>query len=121
MPPPRVLVIGERTGVVATMFQKAGADVATNDLGETETPHIPHFQGDCTLIMDRGWDLIVAHPPCTYLSNAGVSWLYRDPDRRAQLMWNAALYRQIRRAKVPFLAMENPKMHRWATLSLIHI
>ena len=112
--PPRVLVAGESSGVVATMFMKAGADVATCDLKETETPHIPHFKGDVELILDRGWDLVIGHPPCTYLSNAGVCWLYQDPDRRDQLIDNAALYRRMRAAKAPFVAMENSKMNRWA-------
>ena len=57
MPQPRVLIIGERHGVIASLMTMAGADVATCDLSETTTPHIPHFKGDGKWIRDLGWDL----------------------------------------------------------------
>jgi len=41
----------------------------------------PHYQGDVFDIINDGWDLMVAHPPCTYLSNSGVSWLYKQTGR----------------------------------------
>ena len=112
--PPRVLITGEKNGVLASLFKMAGADVATCDLQPTETPQIPHFQGEAALIQDLGWDLVIAHPPCTYLSNAGVSWLHKDPTRMEQTRQNAALYRAMRAAQAPFVAVENSKMHRWA-------
>ena len=71
-PPPRDLITEECSGVVASMFLLTGADVATCDFQDTETPHIPHFRGNADLIQDLGWDLVIAHPPCTYLSNVGV-------------------------------------------------
>ena len=113
--PPRVLVVGETSGTVAGMFLLAGADVATCDLKPTETPHIPHFQGDASHIQDQGWDLVIAHPPCTYLSNAGLVWLYRDPDRVEQLKQAAQTFNRMAAADAPFVAIENPKMHRFAT------
>lgn len=79
---PRVLIIGERHAVTARMFKEAGADAATCDLHPSDDPEIPHFQGDAALIQDNGWDLVIGHPPCTYLAQAGLSWLYRDPNRR---------------------------------------
>ena len=77
--PPRVLVIGE-TGsedsppIVAKMFRDAGADVATCDLKKSTYPGIPHHEGEASDIQDQGWDLVINHPPCTYLSNAGITW-----------------------------------------------
>ena len=65
----RVLVVGEISAVVARMFHLAGADVATCDLKPAEdNGEIPHYQGDASHIMDLGWDLVIGHPPCTYLS-----------------------------------------------------
>ena len=52
---------------MAKAFRDAGADVATCDLKPSNFEGIPHFQGDAIFIQDLGWDLVVAHPPCTYL------------------------------------------------------
>ena len=110
---PRVLVVGETHGVVANMFARVGVEVATCDLKTTDTPKIPHFQGDASHIMDLGWDLVIAHPPCTYLANAGVTWLHRDPNRWEQTVHNADVFRRMYHARAPFVAVENSKMHRY--------
>ena len=109
----RVLVTGERSAVVARMFREAGAEVATCDLQATEDPSIPHFQGDVSLIQDQGWDLVIGHPPCTYLANSGVNWLHRDPQRWLHLLNNASVFRRFMSAKAPFVAVENSKMHKY--------
>ena len=114
--PPRVLVVGE-TGsnesppVVAKMFRDAGAEVATCDLKESSYDGIPHYCGDAVNIQDQGWDLVICHPPCTYLSNAGVMWLKKDPIRWQQLRQNASVFRMLYAAQAPFVAAENAKMH----------
>lgn len=110
---PRVLVVGETHGVVANMFARVGVEVATCDLKTTDTPKIPHFQGDASHVMDLGWDLVIAHPPCTYLANAGVTWLHRDPNRWEQTVHNADVFRRMYHARAPFVAVENSKMHRY--------
>ena len=109
---PRVLVAGERHSVVACMYRAAGADVATCDLEPSDSPSIPHFQGDMQLVLDLGWDLIVGHPPCTYLSNAGSSALHKDPSRVPKMEQSAALFRRLYCSDAPFIAVENPTMHR---------
>ena len=109
----RVLVVGENSGVVARMFRDAGADVATCDLKPTECEDIPHYEGDAAFIQDMGWDLVIAHPPCTYLANSGVVWLYKDPQRWKLLLQNAALFRRMHAVQAPFVAVENSKMHRF--------
>ena len=108
----RVLVVGEVNGVIARMFSLAGADVATCDLRPTRTPDIPHFQGDATLIQNRGFDLVICHPPCTYLANSGLTWLHRDPDRWQHVVQNADVFRRMLQTDAPFVAVENSKMHR---------
>ena len=109
---PRVLVAGERHSVVAKMFLEAGAEVATTDLHDTDTPAIPHFKGDMNLVLDLGWDLVVGHPPCTYLSNVAVAALYRDRSRVKEMNYSADLFRRVYHADAPFVAVENPTMHR---------
>ena len=113
--PPKVLVLGEAGSkdsppFVAKMFQDAGADVATCDLKMSTAEGIPHFCGDAANIQDLGWDLVIGHPPCTFLSNASIKWLKNNPVRRRQMYQNAALFRRFRDAQAPFVAIENSKM-----------
>ena len=71
----RVLVACEYSGIVRDAFAAKGHDAWSCDLLPTESPG-NHIQGDVTAILNDGWDLMVAHPPCTYLSNAGARFLY---------------------------------------------
>ena len=93
--PPRVLFAGEQSGVGAKLFKMAGADVATCSLEPTETPWIPHFQGDMHFVLDLGWDLILGFPPCTFLSNASISALYSEPGRYDLMVRSAADFRRV--------------------------
>ena len=116
--PPRVLLAGECSGVGARLFRMAGADVATCSYDPTETPWIPHFQGDMQYVLDLGWDLILGFPSCTFLSNAGLSALYNEPERFDLMVHSAADFRRAYDARAPFVAMENPVMHRFARQQL---
>ena len=66
-------------------------------------------------IIRDDWDLMVAHPPCTYLTLAGVRWLYTEPERWQHLIDGAMFFRSLLQARIPRIAVENPIMHRWAT------
>lgn len=72
----KVLVACEFSGRVRDAFIKRGHDAISCDILETESPG-PHYVGDVRDILDREWDLIVSHPPCTYLAQSGVHWLGR--------------------------------------------
>ncbi len=71
----KVLIACEFSGIVRDAFIAKGHDAVSCDLSPTERPG-PHIQGDVLEILDDGWDLMIAHPPCTYLSNAGARFLY---------------------------------------------
>ena len=73
-----------------------------------------HYQGNVLDILDQDWDLMIAHPPCTYLTNSGVSWLHKDPTRWAQLDGGAAFFKLLLEAPIPRKAIENPIMHKYA-------
>jgi hypothetical protein len=90
--------------------------VATCDVKPSEIDYVPHFQGDCKYIHDLGWDLVIAHPPCTYLSAVGSKWLSVEPDREQALRSSARLFLCMLDAKAPFVAVENPRMHPLAQL-----
>jgi hypothetical protein len=121
----RVLVACEFSGIVRDAFIAQGHDAVSCDLLPSERPG-PHIQGDVRELLADGWDLMVAHPPCTYLSNAGVRHLWSIPSRNGVLpkvhgeeRWTAmregaALFRDLMAAPIPRIAVENPIMHKYA-------
>ena len=77
----KVLIACEYSGVVRDAFLKRGHDAMSCDLLPTDAPG-PHYRGDVFDIINDGWDLMIAHPPCTYLSVSGMHWKtrgLRDP------------------------------------------
>lgn len=109
----RVLIACEFSGVVRDAFLRRGHDAVSCDLLPTDSPG-PHHQGDVFDIIGDGWDLMIAHPPCTYLTNSGVRWLYSDPLRWQGLVDGAVFFRELLHAPIPKVAVENPVMHGWA-------
>lgn len=74
----------------------------------------PHYQGDVFDLDLSQFDLMIAHPPCTYLTNSGVTWLHRDPDRWGKLDEGAAFFKALLEAPIEKIAIENPIMHKYA-------
>jgi hypothetical protein len=104
----RVLVACEYSGVVRDAFIRAGHTAMSCDLLPTDAPG-PHYQGDVFDILgDGGWDLMIAHPPCTYLSVSGMHWTTRGL-RDPQLTEDALEFVQrLMDAPVERIAIENP-------------
>ncbi len=100
----RVLVACEYSGAVRDAFTAAGHDAWSCDLLPTETPG-QHIHGDVTGILDDGWDLLIAHPPCTYLAYSGARWF---ADRRPLQDDAVTFVRLLMAAPVPRIAVENP-------------
>ena len=109
----RVLVACEYSGRVRDAFIAMGHDAMSCDLLPTEAGG-PHYQGNVFDLDLRKFDLMVAHPPCTYLTNSGVSWLHKDPSRWAMLDDGAAFFKALLNAPVARIAVENPIMHKYA-------
>jgi hypothetical protein len=109
----RILVACEFSGTVRDAFRALGHDATSCDLLPTEAPG-PHFQGDVLPLLREPWDLVVAHPPCTYLCNSGVRWLHSDPTRWQHMVDGAVFFRACLEANAPMAAVENPVMHGWA-------
>ena len=74
----------------------------------------PHYQGDVRDLMGEEWDLVIAHPPCTYLANSGVSWLKKDPSRWGRMRDAAEFFWLMGQFKSPRIAIENPIQHKYA-------
>ena len=73
----KVLIACEYSGTVREEFKKLGHDAWSCDILDTEIPG-NHFKGDVLDHLNKDWDLIIAHPPCTYLSNEGACRLYPE-------------------------------------------
>jgi hypothetical protein len=103
----KVLVACEFSGVVRDAFIARGHNAISCDLLATEVPG-PHHQGDVSEIIGDGWDLMVAHPPCTYLAGSGLHWNKRRPERAALTEEALEFVRLLLDAPVPRIALENP-------------
>lgn len=103
----KILVACEYSGTVRDAFIRGGHEAMSCDLLPTDAPG-PHYQGDVMDIIGDGWDLMVAHPPCTYLSVSGMHWTTRGL-RDPQLTEDALEFvRQLMAAPIPRIAIENP-------------
>ena len=102
----RVLVACEFSGIVRDAFIAAGHEAMSCDLVPTEQAG-PHYQGDVRDILEDGWDLMVAHPPCTYLSRAGARW-WSQPGRAEKAEAAASFIQELWAAPIPRVAIENP-------------
>ena len=108
-----VLIACEFSGIVRDAFINEGHNAMSCDLLFTEKPGPPHFTGNVLDIINDGWDLMVAHPPCTYLANSGVKHLHTDPSRWKKLDVAARFFKKLLNAKIPRICIENPVMHRY--------
>jgi hypothetical protein len=110
----KVLVACEFSGVVREAFRKRGHDAWSCDLLDTEIPSEYHWKGDVlNIINDYGWDLMIAHPPCTYLCVTGNKWFkpqYKDrfPDRDNQRKQAVEFFFKLANADIPRICIENP-------------
>jgi site-specific DNA-cytosine methylase len=100
----RVLVACEYSGTVRDAFIARGHDAMSCDLLPTERPG-PHYQGSVLDVLDDGWDLMIAHPPCTHLAVSGARWW---KDKRDEQLLALDFVRLLMTAPVPRIAIENP-------------
>ena len=103
----KVLVACEYSGRVRDAFIARGHTAMSCDLLPTDVAG-PHYQGDVFDIINDGWDLMIAHPPCTYLSVSGMHWTTRGL-RDPQLTEDALEFVQrLMGAQIERIAVENP-------------
>ena len=107
----KVLVACEFSGIVRDAFLARGHDVMSCDLLDTERPG-PHHVGDVRPLLRRSWDLVIAHPPCTYLANSGVRWLQGNNARYRKMQDAVLFFMDCLQADAPRVAVENPVMAR---------
>lgn len=118
-----MLVACEYSGRVREGFARLGHNAMSCDVLDTDVPG-RHYRGDVRDVLDGGWDVMVAHPPCRFLAASGAKHLYQL-DRSGHTIWHegqripnytrqnaqaeaVAFVRELLAAPVPFIALENP-------------
>lgn len=107
----RVLVACEYSGIVRDAFAAKGHDAWSCDILPTERPG-NHFQCDVLEVLDNGWDLMIAHPPCTFMSNAGAKHLFAGGQlnvaRLEKAMVAKDFFMRLYNAPIDRICVENP-------------
>lgn len=102
----KVLVACEYSGVVRDAFRRRGHDAWSCDIILDDEPHSEyHLIGDVLGILDKGWDLMIAHPPCTHLAVSGARWF---KDKVYEQLAALQFVRRLLEAPIPRIAVENP-------------
>jgi site-specific DNA-cytosine methylase len=100
----RVLVACEYSGTVRDAFIARGHDAWSCDLLPTDVPG-PHYTGDVNNIINDGWDMMLAFPPCTHLCVSGARWFKDKQQEQADAL---DFVRLLMNANIPLIAIENP-------------
>lgn len=100
----RVLVACECSGTVRNAFRALGFDAWSCDF-QLDDSVGQHIQGDVLKVLKDGWDLMIAHPPCTHLAVSGRAWFkYKQTEQEEALEF----VRKLLNAPIPHIALENP-------------
>jgi len=120
----RVLVACEFSGIVREAFRARGHDAWSCDILPAEDNSRHHYQLDALAMVKAGgpdgdWDLLIAHPPCTYLCNSGVRWIYNadgspNYERKVAFRDAAHFFVQLKHSPIARIAIENPIPHKYA-------
>lgn len=121
----KILVACEYSGKVRDAFIAKGHDAMSCDLLPTDSLG-PHYQGNVLDILHTPpsggvWDMMVAHPPCTFLCNSGVRWLYnkdktRNTQRYSDMKAASAFFKCLMQTDIEKICVENPVPHKYACL-----
>ena len=103
----KVLVACEYSGIVRDAFTSKGHDAWSCDILPTESPG-NHFQGDILEHLDKGWDLMIAHPPCTHLAVSGARWFAEGRKPWSLQIEALDFVRKLLNAPINKIALENP-------------
>lgn len=103
----KILIACEFSGIVRTAFQQNGHDAWSCDLLPSDLPG-QHIQADILSVLDKGWDMMIAHPPCTYLCSSGLHWNTKMPKRQQKTLEAILFVQSLMYANIPMIAIENP-------------
>jgi hypothetical protein len=101
----RVLIACEYSGRVRDAFRRRRHDAWSCDLLPCEADPRWHLQQPVEQLLDQGWDLMIAHPPCTHLATSGSRHFYRKQQEQAEAL---DFVRLLMAAPIPRWCLENP-------------
>lgn len=110
----RILVACEESQAITKELRKLGHEAYSCDILPCSGGHPEwHYQQDVFEVIDKGWDMMIAHPPCTYLAVSGARWLYNKDGSRNEERWNNQndaldFVRKLMEAPIDKIAIENP-------------
>lgn len=104
----RVLVACEFSGVVREAFRRKDHEAISCDLLPASDGNPYHYTGDVLDIIKDGWDLMIAHPPCTYLTVSGLHWNKNNPERASKTEEALLFVKELMDAPIPKICIENP-------------
>lgn len=112
----RVLVACEESQAVTKALRERGHEAYSCDIQDCSGGHPEwHIKGDAIEEAHSGkYDMMIAHPPCTYLSNSGVCWLHKQEGRWEKMREGALFFKKLMDAPIEKIAIENPIMHKYA-------
>lgn len=102
----RILVACEYSGVVRMAFENLGHYTMSCDLLDTDKPG-RHYKGDVFDIINDGWDMVIAHPPCTDLAVSGAAW-FKEKQADGRQQRSIEFFMRFTEANIPKIAIENP-------------
>lgn len=101
----KVLIACEFSGVVRNAFRKKGHDAWSCDLLSSDDDSEFHITGDVLKVLGNGWDLMIAHPPCTHLAVSGARWFKHKKNEQAEALDFVA---KLLNAPIEKICLENP-------------
>jgi len=114
----KILIACEESQVVCRAFRNRGHEAYSCDIqdcsgGKPEW----HIKDDAIkVVYGEHWDMMIAHPPCTYIANSGVSWLHKQPGRWEKLKEASEFFNKLLNAPIEKICIENPIPHKHAKL-----
>lgn len=100
----KILIACEYSEKVRDAMRRRGHEAVSCDLLPTDAPG-PHYQGDVFDIIDDGWDMMIAFPPCTHLAVSGARWFKQKRKEQKEAL---QFVRNLMNASIKHIAIENP-------------
>jgi hypothetical protein len=105
----RILIACEESQTITKAMRKLGHEAFSCDILPCSGGHPEwHYEQDVFEVIDKGWDMMIAHPPCTYLSVSGLHWNKKQPERAIKTEDALAFVKRLMEVDIPMIAIENP-------------
>jgi len=105
----KILVACEESQAVTIEMRKKGHEAYSCDIQDCSGGHPEwHIKGDVLNVINKDWDMMIAHPPCTYFSRAGIQYLYKQEGRKEKLLNSFEFVLKLWNSNIPKIAIENP-------------